>query len=641
MPIPYKKKHQALKQQNPLNQPGLRRLKPPNFLTVDRAPTTRDYDNFQVGDVWLDRTTVTSISANVYKLVRKTVTAGMVKTAIWIQYTGGFLKQLTDDSDTVVLPGPDGGIKIQGGDNINTTSAANTIIVNVDRGLDGQLLIGSTGNPGVWATLTEGANITITEGPGIITITSTAGPGGDITMVGNDGSTATSILNVINVLGGVGRIITSGLGQTFTIDIENGPAGEVLIGGGANAAWAAITSTDATIVLTPGVNTLNIDLSNGTNGQVLVGGGTQATWANITSALGTITITEGVNTLNIEAPGGGVVNAGENINISPVAIVNLNRTIHWEDTNAAGTEGMIYLGGVAGVGGTRFMHNFGVTDTFLGEAAGNLAATGGGANTGVGAHALNAHVRGSENTCIGAAVGWKLTVCEQNSALGGQCFYTATTGSYNTAMGSNALRNLVTGHRNCGIGFGEGAGVGAGVNYTGAESNNVCINHNGVLGENNTMHIGTHGAGNGQQSRCFLAGVRGITTGVANAVPVLIDSAYQLGTISSALRYKENIQNIGTESVPLYKLRPVTFNYKSDETKSKQYGLIAEEVQEHFPRLVVNNDKGEIETVKYMELITLTLNEVINQRENIKNLKDRLRILEEQVSLILEKTQRD
>ena len=40
-------------------------------------------------------------------------------------------------------------------------------------------------------------------------------------------------------------------------------------------------------------------------------------------------------------------------------------------------------------------------------------------------------------------------------------------------------------------------------------------------------------------------------------------------------------------------LRPVTFRYKSDKTDTSEFGLIAEEVAEVNPDLVVRNEKGE------------------------------------------------
>ena len=47
-----------------------------------------------------------------------------------------------------------------------------------------------------------------------------------------------------------------------------------------------------------------------------------------------------------------------------------------------------------------------------------------------------------------------------------------------------------------------------------------------------------------------------------NAIPVVIDSTGQLGTVSSSRRYKEDIADMGDVSARLEALRPVTFHYK-------------------------------------------------------------------------------
>ena len=101
-------------------------------------------------------------------------------------------------------------------------------------------------------------------------------------------------------------------------------------------------------------------------------------------------------------------------------------------------------------------------------------------------------------------------------------------------------------------------------------------------GESNTIYLG----GQGTQTKTFIAGIRGITTGAANAVPVVIDSNGQLGTVSSSIRFKEDIHDMADASRRLLQLRPVTFRYTqaySDGAKPIQYGLIAEEVAEVFP----------------------------------------------------------
>jgi predicted RNase H-like nuclease (RuvC/YqgF family) len=64
-------------------------------------------------------------------------------------------------------------------------------------------------------------------------------------------------------------------------------------------------------------------------------------------------------------------------------------------------------------------------------------------------------------------------------------------------------------------------------------------------------------------------------------------------------------------------LRPVTYRYKqpyTDGSKPLDYGLIAEEVAEVYPDLVVRGKDGQVETVQYQKLTPMLLNEV--QRQN-------------------------
>ena len=115
------------------------------------------------------------------------------------------------------------------------------------------------------------------------------------------------------------------------------------------------------------------------------------------------------------------------------------------------------------------------------------------------------------------------------------------------------------------------------------------------------MRIGTSGAGNSQVNKAFIAGIRGVTTGNANAIAVLVDSAGQLGTVSSSMKFKNNIQNMAADSAAIYKLRPVTFVYNSDETNARQYGLIAEEVEGERP---VDEDSYESSTWTFYKFAT-------------------------------------
>ena len=96
---------------------------------------------------------------------------------------------------------------------------------------------------------------------------------------------------------------------------------------------------------------------------------------------------------------------------------------------------------------------------------------------------------------------------------------------------------------------------------------------------------------------------------------VTINANGQLGTLLSSARYKRDIDTMGARSEGLLKLRPVTFVYKQDEQGVRQYGLIAEEVATVYPELVTHTAAGEVQAVRYQELIPLLLNEVQRQQQ--------------------------
>jgi hypothetical protein len=154
-------------------------------------------------------------------------------------------------------------------------------------------------------------------------------------------------------------------------------------------------------------------------------------------------------------------------------------------------------------------------------------------------------------------------------------------------------------------------------------------------GETNTIRIGTLYDSSSNppsgQFNTYIAGIRGATTGQNDAIPVVIDSAGQLGTVSSSRRYKEEIQDMGDTSNGLMRLRPVTFRYQkpfADGSKPVQYGLIAEEVAEVYPDLVAHSADGQIETVKYQVLDSMLLNEVQRLNKENQALQERLSRLE-------------
>src|SRR5262249_1982948 len=85
-------------------------------------------------------------------------------------------------------------------------------------------------------------------------------------------------------------------------------------------------------------------------------------------------------------------------------------------------------------------------------------------------------------------------------------------------------------------------------------------------------------------------------------------------------KYKHDIQPMDTASETLYRLKPVTFKFNSDWKGTTQYGLIAEEVAEVDPQLVVHKN-GEAITVRYEQINAMLLNEFLKENEKVEELQ--------------------
>jgi len=71
-------------------------------------------------------------------------------------------------------------------------------------------------------------------------------------------------------------------------------------------------------------------------------------------------------------------------------------------------------------------------------------------------------------------------------------------------------------------------------------------------------------------------------------------------------------------SEALYWLKPVTFRYKSDKTNTPQFGLIAEEVAEVNPDLVVRDKEGKPYSVRYDAVNAMLLNEFLKEHRKVE-----------------------
>jgi len=144
-------------------------------------------------------------------------------------------------------------------------------------------------------------------------------------------------------------------------------------------------------------------------------------------------------------------------------------------------------------------------------------------------------------------------------------------------------------------------------------NNNIYIGNLGAGDESQTIRIGT------AQAQTFIAGIVGAS--VTDPAPVVIDmfTGQLAADIRSSARYKQDITAMGARSDGLLKLRPVTFAYKEDARGVTHYGLVAEEVQAVYPELVTRTATGEVQGVRYQELIPMLLNELQHEHQALQH----------------------
>lgn len=209
---------------------------------------------------------------------------------------GGIQEILPDIGTIPVVPNITGQVSFIGGNNITTSGGLNSVTFDLTGStnhaiqvgnatgslsslplmLNGQLLIGKTSfDPAIGYLSSIGGTVIITNGAGTINLE--AGGGVPTTFV-TDAGNAIPVANILNVLGG-NNIITSGVGNNLTVDLNGtanhavqignaggslssigvGVDGSVLLGAtGADPSFALLTSIDGTVTFTPGVNTLDL-----------------------------------------------------------------------------------------------------------------------------------------------------------------------------------------------------------------------------------------------------------------------------------------------------------------------------------------------------------------------------------------------
>jgi len=230
-------------------------------------------------------------------------------------------------------------------------------------------------------------------------------------------------------------------------------------------------------------------------------------------------------------------------------------------------------------------------------------------NTAVGYFALFNNTSSELNVAVGdsalASFNGTTAFDGANTALGSIALTAETSGQENTAVGRRALENLTVGDNNTAVGWRAG---------------------DNVLTASGTVCIGSSAAGANDDNTTYIRNVgstiQPFAAGVVDFVTVRL-SDNRLGRNASSQRYKEDIKPMDKASEALYRLKPVTYRYKKDidPNQNLDYGLVAEDVAKIDPKLAIRDGNGQIESVRYMAIYNMMLNELIKEHRKVEELQ--------------------
>jgi hypothetical protein len=233
-------------------------------------------------------------------------------------------------------------------------------------------------------------------------------------------------------------------------------------------------------------------------------------------------------------------------------------------------------------------------------------------NTAVGFSSLSSNTSGGFNTAVGAAT-LLLNTGDYNTATGVGALLSNTTGLFNTADGAFALFQA-TGSDNTAIGTGA-------LQFDTTGSGNIALGNaaGAAVGTaDSVICIGTFGAN--VSNSCYIGQIWNQPGG---SQAVYVNSDGKLGALVSSKRFKEEIKPMSYKSEALFALKPVSFRYKKDidPAGTSQFGLVAEEVENVNPDLVVRDKKGKPYSVRYDQVNAMLLNEFLKEHSKVEKLE--------------------
>lgn len=352
----------------------------------------------------------------------------------------------------------------------------------------------------------------------------------------------------------------------------------------------------------------------------------------------------------------------------------------------------VYLGNNAGANADLSMNNIGIGYNTM-----NKLNTANG-NTGIGSSVLINNVNGEENTVIGFSAMTDNVAGSYNTAIGANALDMNSTGLYNTAIGINAMNDITNGQYNTAIGY-DAEVLGSGISYATAlgykaratESNTFIIGAiNGVNGATKTAKVGMGASspaarlhvkrdsmgsfdpimrlesesddftrirfkninssnewsiqaksdGTIAYGRFNFFYTQNILSFHADGDAVLTGSLLQL----SDKRLKKNIKPIKIDWNKLSDIK--AYNYHWADTLANQrlqLGFIAQQVEQHFPSLVIHSEKSKsvnyqgfipiiIEGIKSIDTESAVIkNDLEKNRHAINQLREELNALQSSI----------
>lgn len=300
-------------------------------------------------------------------------------------------------------------------------------------------------------------------------------------------------------------------------------------------------------------------------------------------------------------------------------------------------------------------YNVGVGDYTLYYTGDNVSSTSLGIkNTAIGYGAVENNDHGSQNTGLGyeALKGASYFTGSFNTATGSVALYSNNSGSYNTANGDSALGGNTNGDSNTAVGY-QALGnntTGSGNTALGFEANangSGYKNATAIGSMANALSSGSIQLGNSYVSSLYFGTGNNLPTTSTAANVYYNSTTGEFYRSTSSRRYKTNITDIDINTSLIYRLRPVSYDSKSDN--SHHFGLIAEEVAQVIPGLAEyskakNVIKGSTsdslvpDAVQYSLLSVLLLKEVQKHQATIQEQQQMIDDMKATLSVQADKT---